>query len=104
MFIMPDQKNDNGFHVRMDGVRLSDASKNRIQAGIQKVIMDELAGYYPNPDDDGKSHTGNFGGPVIVVPPKWWWGFILRQLVPNEIDSIKGLKDVINGKEYGQQH
>ena len=98
---MPNQKSDSGFHVRLDGVKLSEDSRNRIQAGIQKVIMDELAGYYPNPDDDGKPHV-HFGGGVVVVPPKWWWGFIVRQLVPVEIEGIKGLNEEINSKEYGR--
>ena len=98
---MPNQKSDNGFHVRLDGVKLSEGSRNRIQAGIQKVIMDELAGYYPNPDDDGKRPV-HFGGGVVVVPPKWWWGFIVRQLVPAEVEGIKGLNEEINSKEYGR--
>ncbi|MDQ6902433.1 MAG: hypothetical protein M3139_05405 [Bacteroidota bacterium] len=58
--------------------------------------MDELAGYYPNPDDDN-SPRGHFGGGIAVATPKWWWGFILRQLQPEELEAIKGLNDVING-------
>ena len=95
------QKVDSDFHVRLDGVKFSEASQARIQAGIQKVLMDELAGYYPNPDDDGKPHGPNFGGPVVVVPPKYWRGFILRQLQTAEIQTIKGLNEEINAKEYG---
>ncbi len=99
---MSSQKSNDGFHVRLDGVKLSEGANARIQAGIQKVIMDELAGYYPNPDDDEKPHH-HFGGGVVVVPPKWWWGFIVRNLHPAEVEGIKGLNEAINAKAYDRQ-
>jgi hypothetical protein len=89
---------DNGFHVKLDGVELSDASSKRIQAGIREVVLRELAGYYPNPDDDtGSVH---FGQGVIVVPPRFWRGYILRQLDRGEALQIKGLENEINSKQY----
>ena len=98
---MATKKNEGDFHVALNGIKLSDPSRNRIQAGIQKVVMDELAGYYPNPDDDDKPHRHHFGDGVIVVPPKWWWGFILRPILQNEVDNIKGLQEKINSQQYG---
>jgi hypothetical protein len=99
---MPTKKNEGDFHVELNGIKLSEASRNRIQSGIQKVVMDELAAYYPNPDDPDKPQRHHpFGdGGVIVVPPKWWWGFILRPIFPNEVDNIKGLQEKINAQQY----
>lgn len=90
---------DNGFHVKLDGVELSEASRKRVQAGIQDVILRELAGYFPNPDDDEK-RPGHLGNGVIVVPPRFWWGFILRPLRPNEVVGIKGWEKEINAPTY----
>ncbi len=98
---MPTEK-DNGFHVRLDGIELSHEARERIQAGIQAVVMKELASFFPNPDDDGKpKHGFGHGGGVVVVPSKWWWGFILRQLQPKEIEGIHGLNEAINSKTLG---
>ena len=94
-------KKDGDFHVALNGIELSDASRNRIQAAIQKAVMSELAGY-PNPEGDDKpSRAGRFDTGVIAVFPKWWWGFILRQVRPNEIDALQGLGPQINSKTYG---
>jgi hypothetical protein len=89
---------DNGFHVRLDGVELSEASRVRIQNGIQEVLLRELAGYFPNPDDpDSNKHLGNG---IIIVPPRFWWGRILRVLNPAEVDGIPGLKNEINSERF----
>ncbi|MEJ0102597.1 MAG: hypothetical protein WDO19_08610 [Bacteroidota bacterium] len=97
---MATKKNEGDFHVALNGVKLSESSRNRIQAGIQKVVMDELAAYFPNPDGDDKPHRFHFGDGVIVVPPKFWWGFILRPILQNEAATIKGLEEKINAQQY----
>lgn len=98
---MATQKKDSGFHVKLDGIKFNDASMERIQAGIQNVLLQELAGYTPNPDGDDKPRH-RFGNGVIVVPPKWWWGFIIRELRPKEITEIGGLQEEINSAGYGR--
>jgi hypothetical protein len=92
-------KKDGDFHVALNGIELSEASRNRIQAAIQKAVMSELAGY-PNPEGDDKPRIHLDTG-VIAVFPKWWWGFILRQVRPNEVDTLQGLGPLINSKTYG---
>ena len=97
---MATQKKDNSFHVKLDGINFSEASMQRIQAGIQNVLLQELAGYTPNPEGDDKPHH-HFGNGVIVVPPKWWWGFIIRELQPKEVTGIGNLEHEINSPRYG---
>jgi hypothetical protein len=100
---MKTKKSEGDFHVALNGIELSEGSRIRIQAAIQKAVMDELAGY-PNPDDDDeKPHRGHVDDGLIVVFPKWWWGFILRQVRPNELEGLKGLGPQINSKQYGLQ-
>jgi hypothetical protein len=90
---------DNGFHVKLDGVELSEASRIRIQNGIQEVLLRELAGYFPNPDDTN-SNNKHLGGGIVIVPPRFWWGRILRVLSPGETEGIKGLQHEINSQRY----
>ena len=92
-------KKGGDFHVALNGIELSDASRNRIQAAIQKAVMTELAGY-PNPEGDDKPSRLHIDTGVIAVFPRWWWGFILRQVRPNEIDALQGLGPQINSKTY----
>jgi hypothetical protein len=89
---------DNGFHVKLDGIDLPEASRNRIQAGIREVVLRELAAY-PNPDGDDTG-TVHLGQGVVIVPPRFWWGYILRQLDRGEAVQIKGLENEINSKQY----
>lgn len=98
---MPTKKNEGDFHVSLNGIQLSEDARNRIQAGIQKVVMNELAAYYPNPDDDYSSRGPYFNNGVIVLHPRWWWGFILRPILDNEIDNLKGFEKTINAERYG---
>ena len=45
----------NVFHVYLEGIEFSEDAKNRIQTGIQKVVMNELASYSPpDTNDDTK--------------------------------------------------
>lgn len=86
---MATKKDDNSFHVKLGGIKLTEASKQRIEAGIQSVVLKELAEYKPNPDDSGTS-----GGGVIHIPPRIWRGFIAMYLTPKELESIQGLKEL----------
>jgi len=99
---MATKKNEGDFHVALNGIELSEDSRNRIQAAIQKAVMDELAGY-PNPDDDEKPRRPHLNDGVITVLPKWWWGFIIRGIRPGELEGFKGLGPLINSKQYGQE-
>ncbi len=92
-------KKNGDFHVALNGIELSESSRNRIQAAIQKAVMNELAGY-PNPDGDEKTSRFRYDQGLITVFPKWWWGFILRQIRPEEVDVLKGLGPLINSKTY----
>jgi len=96
---MQAKKNEGDFHVALNGIELSEASRTRIQAAIQKAVMDELA-HYPNPEGDEKPSRFRFDQGVITVFPRWWWGFILRQVRPEEVDGLKGLGPLINSKTY----
>lgn len=70
------------FHVILGNIKLSAAAEARIQSGIQSVVMSELAGYKPNPDDTPKSPFP--WGSTIVIPPIRWPGFIMfRDVVDN---------------------
>ncbi|MDB5023143.1 MAG: hypothetical protein JWP78_898 [Mucilaginibacter sp.] len=42
-------------------MELNEESRKRVQAGIQELILHELAGHFPNPDDPGpkSKHLGN---------------------------------------------
>lgn len=91
------QKDNNGFHVKLDGVELSNESRERIQAGIQALVLKELAAYTPNPDAPDKP-SRHFGGGVVVVPPKWWWGFIIKKLTLPELEKIQGINEALNTK------
>ncbi|HVX25792.1 MAG TPA: hypothetical protein VHB70_05590 [Parafilimonas sp.] len=96
---MPTRKNEGDFHVSLNGIQLSEDARNRIQAAIQKAVMNELAAYYPNPDDDYNSRAP-FNNGVILLHPRWWWGFILRPILDNEIDNLEGLAKTINAEKY----
>lgn len=94
---MTESKDNNGFHVKLEGLELSNDARERVQAGIQAVVLRELAAYKPNPDDNGKP-SRHLGGGVVIVPPKQWWGFIVRQLTLPDLEKIPGLKEVVNAK------
>lgn len=79
------KKNDNGFHVQLEGVKLSEAARERIQAGIQEVVLRELAAYYPDPD--GGDGLGRDTPVIAFGKPRWWWGFILRELSQLEVEK-----------------
>jgi hypothetical protein len=76
---------DNGFHVRLDGIKLSEDARNRIQAGIQEVLLRELAGYFPDPENDTSVGNG-----LIIIPPKYWRGIWFRSLALGEAENLKG--------------
>ena len=92
------KKNNNGFHVQLEGVKLSEAARERIQAGIQEVVLRELAAYYPDPDGGGGlgNDTGQHG--IAIGRPRWWWGFILRELSQGEAEKLPGFETAINSQ------
>lgn len=95
---MSDVKKDNSFHVRLDNLELSEASKARIEKGIQEVVLRELANY-PNPDDDTKP-KGTIPHPpgVAIIPPKYWRGFIAYKLKPEQLNGISELGKMAGSK------
>lgn len=101
---MSTKKNEGDFHVALNGIQLSEAARERIQEGIQRVVMNELAGYYPNPDEPEKPRRHHFDNGVITVFPRWWWGFILRPIFNEELNSLTKFRDELNAPGYGLQH
>lgn len=88
---------DNNFHVKLDGVKLTDKQRTEIERGIQEVVMNSLL-LFPNPDDSGTPRTPGHG--VVVVPPRHWCGIILRPLSPAEEGNIEGLKQQVNSESF----
>ena len=72
---------DNGFHVKLDGIKLNKEVQERIQFGIQEVILRELAARH----SIGESGSGD--GFAFVIP-KDWLGFILRELEHAELGKV----------------
>lgn len=77
------------FKVVLDGIKLSADAEKRIEKGIQSLVMQELAGYKPNPD-------GPVGGPIKVGPipgrtfhiPIDWIGIVARDFNLKEAKQI----------------
>jgi len=61
------------FHVKLDGIKLPADAESRIQSGIQSLVLQELAGFTPNPDDSGTPHRKipHLGGGGVIIPTKW---------------------------------
>ena len=87
-------KNTSEFHVKLEGIKFSSKVEKRIEAGIQSLIMNELAGYKPNPDDPDGRTPGLLGNPIIIVKPKLWPGFIVMKLEQLDEKILKRLKVV----------
>jgi hypothetical protein len=88
-------QNDNGFHVKLDGIKFSEESRNRIQTGIQEVLLREVSRMFPDPDSDLKSSA------VIFVPPRLWRGIYLRVLDHQQEEAIgvnKGIATAFGGE------
>jgi hypothetical protein len=75
-------RNDNGFHVKLDGIELSEESRIRIEAGIQEVMLREIAHMFPDPNSDPNS------GSVIFMQPRLWRGIYMRPLNHQEGEAI----------------
>ena len=93
---MAKSKKDTEFFVKLENIQLSENSVKNIEAGIQKLVMNELVGYTPNPDDPNppKRWPGRPPiGPIIIRPPRPWPGFIIKKLLPNEIKILGIDKD-----------
>ena len=91
---MAKSKKDTEFYVRLENIQLSDAAVASIESGIQGLIMSELVGYKPNPDDPNppKGRRPPIGGPIIIRPPRPWPGLIARKLLPKDIQTL-GIKE-----------
>jgi hypothetical protein len=80
---MSDKKNE--FIIRFDGVHLSKEASQRIQNGINDLLLQELAGQATfKADDDDNDYCG------IYIPHRW----IGRQIMP--VDLNKNLEVVRN--------
>jgi hypothetical protein len=77
------------FHVKLDGIKLSGESEKRIEASIQAAVMNELAGFKPNPDDPTGSST-HLKNPIIIIKPHPWPGLIAKKILPNDLNNIAG--------------
>lgn len=93
-------KTHSEFQVKLEGIKLPESLEKRIEKGIQSVVLQELAGYTPNPegpDDPGFPYHPRHGG-VIVIPIKWpgYWVRILNE------KELQGLGNVINIKDAGR--
>lgn len=90
---MAKSKNDTEFYVKLENIRLPDASVKRIEAGIQSIVMSELVGYTPDPDKPyppkGWPPKGwKPIGPIIIRPPRPWPGLIARKLIDKDLLSL----------------
>ena len=72
---------EKGFHVKLDGIELSEEALTRIELGIQEVILREVATRQPI------SEKGSGDGFAFVLP-KEWLGFILRRLSPADTETM----------------
>jgi hypothetical protein len=71
------KQGDNGFHVKLDGIELSDAAIDNIQKGIQEVVLRELAKHTPHKVEEVQNLTGI----SAVVPSIYWrglWIYLLK--------------------------
>ena len=77
------------FRVNLEGIKLSSEAEERIQKGIQALVLEELAAFTPNPDDPGTGHFPTFksGGGIISVPIKWP-GYWLRILDRGDVEKV----------------
>ncbi len=78
------------FHVKLGGIKFSSEVEKKIEAGIQSLIMNELVGYKPNPDDSTGSAKpiNHLGEPVIVIKPRPWPGFICVRAKLTDLNKI----------------
>jgi hypothetical protein len=98
---MAKAKSGNEFYVKLENIQLSAESVGRIEAGIQSLVMSELAGYKPNPDDPYPTGPWPPKGwrphwPIIVRPPRPWPGLIARKLLPKEIAGLNINEELAN--------
>ncbi len=60
------------FKVVLDGIKLSADASKRIEKGIQSLVMQELAGFKPNPDGPVTSaKIVGIPGRTFHIPPDW---------------------------------
>ena len=93
------------FHVILGDIKLSAEAEKRIEAQIQQVVLAELAGYKPNPDDTRPPRpwpgpwSGSFGQLVIVPPIKWPGFIIFRDLLDR--GTLKGVQEEFQNRMLG---
>ncbi|MFZ1527572.1 MAG: hypothetical protein WAT19_02400 [Ferruginibacter sp.] len=88
---MAKSKKDTEFYVKLENIQLPENAVSRIEAGIQRLVMNELVGYTPDPDAPypPKKWPGwPPSGPIIIRPPRPWPGFLVKKLLPNEIKTL----------------
>jgi len=71
---------DNGFHVKLDGFELNKEAQERIQLGIEEVVLRELAAHHS---------FGEGGSGHAVIIPSEWLGRILMNLSNAEVKNIR---------------
>jgi hypothetical protein len=76
------------FMVRLDGIKLTSEGKERIEKGIQRLVLSELADHMHVPGYPPFLPTPRTGGAIISIPIKWP-GYWLRVLSADEFDDIQ---------------
>ncbi len=74
----------NRFVVDLGDLKVADEVSNRLNARIQKAVLEELA-------------TIDVGGDYVVRFPREWWGIILREFAPNIRDQFNDVEKRIGG-------
>lgn len=82
------------FQVKLEGVKFSREAETRIESGIRSLVLQELAGYTPNPDDPGHYHPhphphGEGGLPPVIFVPIKWPGLLMHVLDQKQFENIK---------------
>lgn len=89
---MAKSKNDTEFYVKLENIQLSADSVKRVEAGIQKLVMNELVGYTPDPDDPNPApwplKDWKPFGPIIIRPPGPWHGIIAKKLIDKDLLAL----------------
>lgn len=94
---MAKSKNDTEFYVKLENIQLSADSIKIVEAGIQKLVMNELVGYTPDPDDPNPAPWPPLKwppkgwkpiGPIIIRPPRPWPGLIARKLTDKDLKAL----------------
>lgn len=85
-------KNAHEFTIKLEGVALSKDAQARIEAGLQSIVLQELAGR-PGPDDTG-SPRKPINNPIVVIPlpiP----GKLIRVYDPRQLEQLEQIKTTL---------